>query len=277
MCEDLALDWSRVAEPQLDSYDLFAFSGALAKRRCSSSNHSHFFEGAVCAIDLTDELACRTGFVSAPLYHLPMAIELLRCWPVVHKAFPVLVDTIVPVAIPGLDTRSSTGSSSTHLQSYPRTVFVTTFDAIGTATALVHEMAHLKLHSIGIHIEESASLILNDASELFESPVRKDKGRPMQAILHAAYAFAHIADLLIHIMGGDAYISVDTPHAMMLYRSLSKLEPAIAVLRTHVRTDRRGSDLLAGFLNWGDRVMVDGQEVLNRHTNAWPRGSSERN
>jgi HEXXH motif-containing protein len=80
-------------------------------------------------------------------------------------------------------------------------IHLTVFDWLGTVEAIVHETAHVKLHAFGMGLEEhNGSIIENDPCELFESPVRKDKKRPMSACIQAQYSYAYVThiNLLMH-------------------------------------------------------------------------------
>lgn len=71
-----------------------------------------------------------------------------------------------------------------------RVVWSTTNSLEGAIEGLLHETGHMWLHDRGIHLEEwDANLLANSPTELYESPIRKDRRRPMGAVLHAQYSY----------------------------------------------------------------------------------------
>lgn len=71
-----------------------------------------------------------------------------------------------------------------------RVVWSTTNSIEGAVEGLLHETGHMWLHDRGIHLEEwDANLLANSPTELYASPIRKDRRRPMGAVLHAQYSY----------------------------------------------------------------------------------------
>lgn len=68
---------------------------------------------------------------------------------------------------------------------------------IGFSHGIVHELGHWKMHAMGVHLEDWDNLIANTFDELFESPIRKDKPRPMGACIQAQYSYLHVLELEI--------------------------------------------------------------------------------
>lgn len=82
------------------------------------------------------------------------------------------------------------------VSSTPIAIYTSLDDTSGAAENLVHEAGHLRLHALGIHLEEhDGRIITNRPDELFSSPVRKDKPRPMSAVLHAQYSYVMVLSL----------------------------------------------------------------------------------
>lgn len=75
------------------------------------------------------------------------------------------------------------------------TVFSTINDIAGGVEGLLHEAGHLEVHNLGIHFEEwDPGTLANSPEELYESPIRKDKLRPMGAVLHAQYSYLWVLE-----------------------------------------------------------------------------------
>jgi len=243
------IDWRRVAEPQVDlsdahvvdfirSENLPPYSQSQFVRTPVTGAERVICDGKVGVRSLTAALTSRTGFVAIDPSEgeLNAALVLLQRWPTILRQLPYIIDTIYPVGVAGQNLTGRTGSSSTHIRELPGAMFATTYCAIGTATAIVHEMAHQKLHALGIHLENSNALIINDSSDGFESPIRKDKKRPMQAVLHAEYSFMHIVALLSHLIATESRDAKCKPDAHALdacspYTEIGRRSHGVATLR----------------------------------------------
>jgi hypothetical protein len=61
---------------------------------------------------------------------------------------------------------------------------------VSAGDGLVHEVWHQRLHALGIDFETHSRLLFSNADdELYESPIRKDKLRPMPAVIQAQYSY----------------------------------------------------------------------------------------
>jgi HEXXH motif-containing protein len=188
---------------------------------------------------------------------------VLSDWPEVVLTFDSSVIFVVDVAIDGEWSSKNSGSSSTHLAEHLGAVFVTFYDPVGTACGCVHEMAHNKLMRLGVQMESSHKLILNDPCELFVSPVRKDKPRPMQAIMHAVYSFIHVTELLLRHVDSDSQ-RLNRMHSDRLRRLHDNLLPALDCLKQNVKTDMDGELFMKAFFSWADRVLEAALECSNK-------------
>lgn len=84
----------------------------------------------------------------------------------------------------------------------PDVVIMSTIDsAIGCAEGIVHELGHYKFHTIGINLEDwDQDLIGNEFDEVFNSPVRFDKLRPMGAVMHAEFSYVYVTKFYIKLI-----------------------------------------------------------------------------
>src|SRR3990167_4406497 len=109
---------------------------------------------------------------------------------------------------------------------------VTTYDPQGCAQGIYHEVGHLRLESLGMHIEgHDNRLILNGPEELYDSPVRFDKQRPMEACIHGLYAWIIFTENDLAVAKWD-----QTGTCTYLAQNVSKIEKGIVEVETHVVT-----------------------------------------
>jgi HEXXH motif-containing protein len=123
------------------------------------------------------------------------------------------------------------------------------------ADNLVHELGHIKLFALGVYKESSLALVVNPPTETFKSPVRPYP-RPMSAVLHAAYAFAHVTEL-------EHRLCADPPDWVplevlenRLRSNRGKVKAAIDEVKLHARTDQIGKEFLDGLYDWTDRLIA---------------------
>ena len=148
--------------------------------------------------------------------------------------------------------RSSRGHSPTP----PFAVYVTCFDAFGTAESLVHEMAHVKLRCLGVQVESSSRLIVNPPTELYRSPLRSYR-RPMTAVVHAFYSWLHITEL------DTRWAEVDPERALMrMARNCDWIQAMAQEIRAHARTDEAGCRFLPPLFAWAERLLARGRALL---------------
>ena len=265
--DDGFVDWRRLAEPQLDQYDTH-LTLSLARRRGYmrplTSRAATLFDGAValCPSTLFPQ-PCVPASADHP--GIRRGVEALRLWPVGFRQVQLLVDSVSAFVDASAPEDQVVGSMSGPGPTGFGSVAATVNYHVGFAEAIVHEMAHHKLQARGVGIEVAESLVTNAPDQLFKSPIRYDRLRPMSAVLHAQYSYTYVAALDVAIVeaarepGRDRRVAQDS-----LAVILPKLEFGLGVLRAHVETDRSGTDFLAGFYAWTDRVLADGHEILRR-------------
>jgi HEXXH motif-containing protein len=201
------IDWSRTAEPQADQYDsgiILTLASSttspnrpLPYRRTPVGDATAAFDGQVAIRHVYRSLPEFKGVSAthpdAPTDHpnIGLAAEYIRSWPIVFTQCQRLLEAIHPVLDPRFPLESAEihrGSSSNSYERLFGTVWATIYCPIGLAEAVVHEMAHQKLRALGLSLESATTIVGNDPSELFVSPVVKHRRRPMSAVLHAQYS-----------------------------------------------------------------------------------------
>lgn len=249
------IDWSRVAEPQADSYDYhiaselnFARYGHVEVPRSRIRIH-----GVAVVEALLD------NDYMTPISILDINVD--RVWIALsrwHLARSVArhVHTWTPYRFRDWTGGRGCSSGNTH----PREagglvkIFSTVDDPIGGADGFVHECAHQKLYALGIDLEEHDGLLLkSNQDKKFFSPVRRDVLRPMTAVIHGIYAWTHMIALeLAQDKDGLPYLAVNVP----------KVRMGLRIINDNAETTDIGRAFLDGFLAWSRRLVAECEVVL---------------
>lgn len=162
---------------------------------------------------------------------------------------------------------TSSGSTSHHQSlddtlAYPtHAIMVTGQDPHGCSQGIYHEYGHLRLESFGIGLTKHDNrLLANSPNQLFTSPVRVDKPRPMSAVLHAVYSWLFFTE-------NDYQCAVSgllTPQAYREYsaHNLPKIANGLATIRAGARWTPEGAQFIAGVMQWGDDLLARGYAQL---------------
>lgn len=121
------------------------------------------------------------------------------------------------------------------------TIMVTIHSAAGCAEGIVHELGHYKLHAVGINLEEwPLEIIGNDYEEVYESPVRFDKLRPMAAVIHAQFSYVYVTKFYIPLIeealseGECVGATLNTYYQRQAY-NLKRIGNGIHTIREHFK------------------------------------------
>jgi hypothetical protein len=270
-------DWSRVAVPQADGYDtriLLEFREQedlplrpFPPRYRAFDGAATFCDGRVAIRLASEHNLMPSNLLPASLDHpnLAAAANLLARWPEAYSQFTQLVDTVYPyidpqqVVLGQWALGSSSNSSSDELGSLHATVDNT----LGLAQALVKEMAHQKLRSLGVAASAANRLIVNDSSEQFESPVRKDRLLPMTAVFHVQYSFMHVTALDLYMLARAESEWERQCILMLLARNIPRMQAGCEVISSRIRTDDAGEPFLEAFMNWSRGILQSSQAELD--------------
>ncbi len=266
-----------MAAPQPDGYDTkmtlqLAENGAsplrpLPYKRRPTDGAVTFCDGMV-ALRPAPELGLMTDkIVPAPLDHpnLAIAAALLARWPEAYSQFGQLIDTVYAYVDPVQASYGdrSLGSSSHSYEEDFGAVLATVDNALGFAQALVHEMAHQKLRALGVSFEQADRLIANPPSELFESPIRKDRPRPMTAVFHAQYSFIYVTALDLYMLAAAQDERQRQSILMLLARNVPRMQSGYEEVEKHIKTDAAGRLFVDAFMRWSCDVLRRGQAELD--------------
>jgi HEXXH motif-containing protein len=162
------------------------------------------------------------------------------------RQFKALIDSVHPAidtTIPPALREITFGSSSHSHERWFGTLCATIDDPIGCAQALVHEMSHQKLRALCVSVESAWRLITNDPADLFPSPIRIGRQRPMTAVLHAQYSFIHVVELDLRMLEKESDAMARDHILQLLMRNVVRMEAGHETLAPNVRTDAYGARL----------------------------------
>ena len=271
------VDWARMAQPQDDGYDTdmtlrLAENGVtplrpLPYRRRSTEGEAIFCDGTV-AVRPPPERGLKTDVIKpARVDHPNIAAggALLSRWPNAYKQFTHLVDTVYPYTDSEQASMGSQalGSSSHSFEEDFGSIHATVDDSLGFAQALVHEMAHQKLRALGVSLDTAERLIINSPSEEFESPIRKDRKRPMTAVFHAQYSFIYVTALDLNMLAKANGKREQQLILMLLARNVPRMQLGYEEVAVHVKTDEAGRQFVDAFMRWSRDVLRCGQAELD--------------
>jgi len=270
-------DWSRMAVPQADGYDtriLLEFRQHQYPSLRPTPHRSRAFNGAapfgdggvtLSSSPERDLMPDNQHPASIDHPNLAAAASLLARWPEAYAQFTELVDTVYPYTDPQQAALGqwALGSSSNSSSDEPSSLHVTVDSSLGLAQALVQEMAHQKLRSLGVANSRADRLIVNDSSEQFESPVRKDRLLPMTAVFHHQYSFMHVTALDLHMLSQSDSEWERQCILMLLARNVPRMQAGCEVVSSHIKTDAAGEPFLHAFMNWSQLILETSQAELD--------------
>jgi len=280
-----SIDWSRLAEPQEDQYDtdvtleLAASTTSPARPalyvRTPVGNATAAFDGHVAVRHVYgtlpgfDAMLTNHHCTDAPGDHpnIGKAAEHIRTWPVAFTQCQRLLEAIHPVHYPELPLESDEiyrGSLSHSYEHLFGTLWATIYCPIGLAESIVHEMAHQKLRVLGASFESATNIVGNDPSELYVSPVIKDRLRPMTAVLHAQYSFVYVTALDVHMLAAEHNPLRREVLGQVLQSNLSRIEEGYATIQEHFKPAEHGEEFLDGFSSWIERTISSAKGLLAR-------------
>lgn len=153
------------------------------------------------------------------------------------------------------------GSTSGHdiLKDGHRAAYVTIYDTYGCAEGIWHEFAHLRLRTLGVNLEDhDGTLLLNESSERYVSPIRRDILRPMSAVLHGVYAWVMLTE-------GDLRLAcaghLNAVLGTMLW-NLPKIEEGLITLKEQAQWTRDGQEFFNALYIWGSELVMRSWSLL---------------
>ncbi len=285
----MIIDWRRCAEPQADEHDTQAAlqlvtttTSPLRKvphRRRLPMGAPTIFDGAVAVRYVAETCPDHPRNQNGPLRHrhIDRAVEYVRRWPLGFKQFRALMDTFHPMidaSVAPSEYGVKLGSNSHSDEDKWGTMYATIFDPIGLAEAFMHEMAHNKLRALGVYVNTAQRIVANPPEEMYESPIRKDRMRPMSAVLHAQFSFIYVTQMDLHMLIPETDARARNGMLSLLAHNVPRMELGFDEIRRSLRTDLIGQQFVDGFFEWSERLLAEANRVLEE--NGVPKPPIER-
>lgn len=189
----------------------------------------------------------------------------LQTWSAGHEMLKCLLDEFWPLWSPTMSQYGMGGACGHRIiENYIDTDFYTAvYSTInnlqGCAQGVYHEIGHVRLESLGMHIEHhDERLILNKPTELYMSPIRRDRKRPMSAVIQAVYSWLMFSenDLQCAILPQNANLS-----AKYLISNLPKIEDGLKEIQANIKTTSEGKDFMDGYFEWGNEIVERAKQL----------------
>jgi len=148
---------------------------------------------------------------------------------------------------------------------------------------IIHEVWHQRLHALGIDFETHAGLFFTNAdTEVYDSPIRKDKLRPMPAVIQAQYSYIGVTEyyktLIDKLFDSETPTPTDPPNnnninvsALDSWLSLSahnvyRIREGVDTINANIKpTSDIGERFLLGYMNYANRVITEAIDQLKRY------------
>lgn len=259
-----------VARPRADGSDI------IVLRQLAKSRWRRTPGGVRVTADESLERADGLRRVEIDDPRIAAAFSCLEKWAPAPAAV-CLLDTITP-----LETIGTWGHGCTSGHVHPAEadgrigVVVTIDDPIGAADGILHELAHQRLHVMGIDLERhDGALLIGDQNEkmlhvhhdppvngvgdehwfygshLYFSPIRREVPRPMTALLHGVYAWTFMLENEI-ANAAPEYLSVNVP----------KVRMGLQTIRRYAKWTPAGESWMKDFSDWADAAVSAGENIL---------------
>ena len=146
-------------------------------------------------------------------------------------------------------------------------IYVTIYHALGMVEGLVHETGHIRLKCLGIDVEgHDGKILANGPDELFESSIRKDKLRPMEACLHAFYSYLFVTEVdLRAFRRRHELVHVDPQEAgYLLDLNVGRTEEGLETIRAGAKWTDEGAAVWVVLEDWAEELIREGRRELGQ-------------
>lgn len=171
--------------------------------------------------------------------------HLVAVWPEMAVTIDREVTGWYPVVVGTGFTRGHFSGASSN----PEWLYSSIDDPFGGAEGLLHEYGHLDLKRRGVFYEHWLKVLANDPGELYVSPIRKDKKRPMGAVLHAQYSYLFVTEFERRGLAlGRGDLETFTINQ-------ARLAEGVGVIETHARPLPGSEDFLKSVVDWSHALV----------------------
>jgi HEXXH motif-containing protein len=270
-----SIEWSRMAEPQVDAYDtrsVLRLADTLRHGHSVAATSIPASAGSVW-FDVAPVYAGRPAFerhfgryraASATHPNVARAVSLVDRWPCGSAQARSLIRVLHAALDPEVEDDVGWNPDESSSHSYEDaigTMWATVHSSVGLAEAIVHEMAHHKLRACGVRFETAECLVANLPGERYPSPILNGRKRPMPAILHAHYALLHMIALEIAILAARVAPAMPLVRGL-LRRHLNLVIGGDITLRRYLVVDEYGADFIPALRRWQTTLVGDADVYL---------------
>jgi hypothetical protein len=259
----MVIDWSRIAKPQEDGYDVAVLNSMDAVqfgwRKLEPTTPVTLADGAIAVRPTRYSMSMGSGATEALDLTQAWADDQTRylsAWTAGYRALRGYMDELWP----WWSEHTGKGCSSGHHVMTDtlnmRAVYVTVNDPSRDALrACTTRLAHVRLRTLGIQMETHSGLLLtNRDDERYDSPVRFDVKRPMSAVLQGLYAWLMFVENDWQLR--HAGVSPDSDFVQYTCHNLPKIANGIREVKTYARTTDAGAAFLQGMYDWSDDLLT---------------------
>lgn len=213
------IDWSRMAQPQDDGYDTKKTIPLAQERygwtkKYPAKDAITWLDGQVTLRPGTGDNSSMMQAVDPPRALVEDAEHMLKTvWPACYAQLQTLLQTVYTYSNPAVGKKDRWGTGCSCGPMGDRVSFeiaVTVDSPIGMLEGVVHEFGHNKLKAYGVSLLHWERLVANAPASVedelagtgpnvYDSPIRKDKKRPMGACLSAWYAYLYVTELIVRL------------------------------------------------------------------------------
>ena len=189
---------------------------------------------------------------------LPKAEELfIRLWPEAADRFRWFMRIFYPLTDIRRTSKDDWGCVCGHdWDKEPWSCHVTIDAYKGLVEGWVHEMAHNWLHYLGVHLLDwTNEFLLNDKTEKFPSPARRDITRPMGAVLQGTYSYIHVCE-----WEWRCWKDGDKTVTSQLAFNLGRMEEALEVIPPNIKATKLGMLFWLECEEWIQKLLRDTRE-----------------
>lgn len=267
------IDWQRMARPQADGYDTEQLIPLALERygwtkAPPPAGVTMWAGGTVAILEPADAQSAHITPAPADHPHVARAAEIFEdVWPEMYAQAQALLQAVTVY----FDDRSGifplqTGCSCGPLAERVSFEISTTINgAVGMLEGIVHEMGHSKLKPMGMSMYHWERLMANKVptdeacetgvgTHLYESPIRKDKPRPMGACFSAHYSYLHVAELLHRIVRAGL-IPFATLEAWIDIMH-GRIRMAEGLVAEHLVSTPEGEPFFAATTAWANELLA---------------------
>lgn len=281
--KDLNLDWKDYVIPSSEGKDVDIFHHILKEKynyepaTHSKNDYPLILEGKV-GIKETGRSGGRLENADPDSPSIKLLPEALSVWPEAYEMIKGMMDYFYPTIPSDRGARPAIGCSCGIYGNKPYaetsnpdvSVMATVNGAVGAAEGIVHELGHHKLHVLGLDLEEwTDDLFTNGFDEVFHSPVRFDKKRPIAAVVHAEFSYIYVTEYYNHLLQWmlDTDRQVYESNSFRSYAqrqayNLKRIGNGIHTIEKVAKTTDEGAIFLSVVMDYAREVWGKGYDIL---------------